>query len=171
MFFLVWCSGPYRDILWSIFNCFHKWQKRYLFSVLGFWTLKGHILNNFSQFFHLFPPKRQKRQNLAAKSGDKIWWQKWQKNCFLVWCSGPYRDTFWIILDNFFIYFPPNGENWQQKRQKLKKMGWMWDECGMDVGHILNNFRQFFHLFFPKRRNLAAKTAKTDGKNGKISFF
>ena len=101
---------------------YHKWQSC---MVLEIWSVMDTIFCNFGPFFALLPPWEPKKSKFWKN--EKSTWRYYHFTLvYLIWQSydvwfltyGAWWTQFFVILDHFLPYYPPNN----LKNQNFEKM-------------------------------------------------
>ena len=98
-------------------NVYHKWQSYDGQNFLSFWTI----------FLTFYPPNNPKNQNTERN----VWRYHHFTHVYHIWQSynvwllryGVWRTEFFVILDHFLHFYPPNNlknQNFEKMKKKLE---------------------------------------------------
>ena len=98
-------------------NVYHKWQSYDRQNFLSFWTI----------FLTFYPPNNPKNQNIEKN----VWRYHHFTHVYHIWQSynvwllryGVWRTEFFVILDHFLHFYPPNNlknQNFEKMKKKLE---------------------------------------------------
>ena len=132
-------------------NVYHKWQSYDGQNFLSFWTI----------FLTFYPPNNPKNQNTERN----VWRYHHFTHVYHIWQSynvwllryGVWRTEFFVILDHFLHFYPPNNlknQNFEKMKKKTRDITIL-HICTINDNHMMcsswdiEHDRQNFYHFFP----------------------